>query len=226
MGAWHIDDSLSRQHSCWLGKIEWTRASTREEPDLWRKPLEREAVVLRERFPDKDSLASDPLILAARTAYEAYGVNPRRYPPASEALIRRVALQQQPVPAINQMVDFNNLVSLRTLCPVGSYDRDRIVGDVTFLRGGAGHRYAAIGGSEFIAENFPTFVDNAGPFGGSSRDSVRTMVTQSAANITTVLMAYADPMSHGLDRILRKAIEEAVNAGLRLESHEWIAPAS
>src|ERR1700759_1421300 len=98
MHIWHIDDSLLRQHACWLAKIEWTRAINQTAADLWRTALEQVAGTLRERFPDKVSLAANPLIQAARTAYEAYGVNPRRHPPASEALIRRVALQHQPVP--------------------------------------------------------------------------------------------------------------------------------
>jgi DNA/RNA-binding domain of Phe-tRNA-synthetase-like protein len=53
------------------------------------------------------------------------GVKPRRYPPSNQKLLE-FALKHGTLPAINNMVDAYNLVSLRTLCSLGAHDTDRI----------------------------------------------------------------------------------------------------
>ena len=221
MTHWTIDNGLSQKHACWLGKIEWGEVQVVQDAERWGAALEREAEALRKRFPDKESLDGNPLIQSAATAYRAYGVNPRRYPPACEALIKRV-IQGKPVPIINSMVDLNNLLSLRTLCPVGSYNLNRVVGDVSFQLGLPTHEYTAIGGSQFAAHNFPTFVDEEGPFGGCSRDSMRTLVVPETIRITTMVMSFENPESHGLDEILKTTIQEVADAGFGAGHHEWI----
>lgn len=221
--VWSVDPELTSRHGCWLGKLDWREAAVTTDGGMWRSALEEAALELNRRFPEKSELAQHPCIQAAREAYTAYGVNPKRYPPASEALARRV-LSGKPLPTINTLVDFNNLLSLRTLLPVGSYDRSRIRGAVRFQRGAAGQSYLAIGNEAFSAEGFPTFFDEEGPFGGATRDSLRTMVKPGATEVTTIVMAFVEPGPHALGELIRQHIQLAEAAGLgRLESFEWIS---
>src|SRR5262245_7943232 len=95
-----IDTGLSRRHRCWLGRVDWTATDVVEDPDRWGSELAKAAAAILKRFPERDRLGGNPCIAAAARAYEAYGLNPKRYPPASEALIKRV-LAQKPLPTIN-----------------------------------------------------------------------------------------------------------------------------
>lgn len=223
MNGWSIDPELVRKHPCWLGRIDWALAEVTQDPSVWRTEIADAVKTLTERFRNRDALGTDPQMAAGRRAYTAYGVDPKRHPSAAEALLKRV-LANKPVPAINTMVDFNNLLSLSTLVPVGSYDRGRIQGDVTFQLGRAGASYVAIGGTPFNAEGFPTFVDETGPFGGSSRDSERTMVRLGPVEVTTVVMSFADPQRQGIDAIVRRLLDRASAKGLsRAADLTWIA---
>jgi DNA/RNA-binding domain of Phe-tRNA-synthetase-like protein len=190
---------------------------------MWRAALDEASQELNRRFPDKAELANHVCIQAARDAYTAYGVNPKRYPPASEALAKRV-LGGKPLPAINTMVDFNNLLSLQMLLPVGSYNRAEIKGAVTFQRGAPGQSYTAIGGDPFSAEGFPTFFDEVGPFGGTTRDSLRTLVKPGVTEVVTLVMSFVDPRAHNFDGVIRQQVQRAEALGLgKVQSFTWIS---
>lgn len=66
---------------------------------------------------------------AWRTAYRAFGVNPRRARPSVDALLRRGEL-----PAINRVVDAYNLVSVRHELPIGGEDLDAYDGPARLVR--------------------------------------------------------------------------------------------
>ena len=83
-------------------------------------------------------------IAATRKAYKSLGKDPARYRPSAEALTRR-ALQGKDLYSISNVVDCVNLTSLTTGHSIGAYDLDRVVGDITFDRGGEDQDYLAIG---------------------------------------------------------------------------------
>jgi DNA/RNA-binding domain of Phe-tRNA-synthetase-like protein len=74
-----------------------------------------------------ENVATLPRIAAWREAYRALGVKPSEFRPSVEALIRRVA-KNDPLPAINAMVDLGNLVSIQHLLPIGAHAIDILRG--------------------------------------------------------------------------------------------------
>ena len=66
---------------------------------------------------------------AWREAYRAFGVNPRRARPSVDALLRRPEL-----PAINQVVDAYNAVSVGYELPIGGEDLDAYEGHARLVR--------------------------------------------------------------------------------------------
>lgn len=170
-----IDSRLWSLHPIWLGLTEWRNTEVIAAPEMWRADLDKVSAALAARFPDRNDLTSDLRIAAGRAAYVSYGLNPKRYPPASESLIRR-AISGKPLPSINTFVDFNNVMSLNTRSPSGSYNPQALQGKILLRLGARGERYTAIGNDTFNLENFPTLCDEGGPFGGTTRDSLRTMV--------------------------------------------------
>jgi len=74
-------------------------------------------------------LIEHPHIAVWRSAYQQFGVKPKKYPSSIENLVRRV-LNGYTIGHINTLVDLYNQVSLKYLLPVGGEDLDQTQGDI------------------------------------------------------------------------------------------------
>lgn len=136
-----------------------------------------------------DNLTEQINIKASRQAYKKLGKEPSRYRVSSEALIRRI-LQNKGLYKINNVVDTNNLISLETGYSVGSYNLAKIQGDIIFRIGKEGEQYQGIGKELINIEKLPVFVDEIGPYGSPTSDSMRAMITEDSKEILTVLISF------------------------------------
>jgi DNA/RNA-binding domain of Phe-tRNA-synthetase-like protein len=126
----------------------------------------------------------------ARELYRAFGVDPTKTRPSSEALLRRV-LREKPLPRIVNAVDLCNLLALRFLLPIGLYDVSKLRGPVLLRRGEPGEYYAGIRKDRVHLEGRPVLVDQDGPFGNPTSDSLRTCVDESTRTLWMVVFAPA-----------------------------------
>ena len=127
----------------------------------------------------------------ARQLYRALGIDPTSTRPSSEALLRRI-LQGKPFPSVNSAVEVCNLCSTSFLLPIGLYDAAKIRGVVTLRRGEPGESYPGIRKDAVNVAGRPVLVDELGPFGNPSSDSLRTSVTESTSSLFMVIFAPAD----------------------------------
>ncbi len=135
--------------------------------------------------------ASIPGLEPARRLYRAFGIDPTRTRPSSEALLRRV-LQGKPLPRILNAVDLCTLCSLRFLLPIGLYDAERIRGRVVLRTGGPGEAYPGVRKEVVRLEGRPVLADQEGPFGNPTADSMRTAVRTETRSLWMVVFAPAD----------------------------------
>jgi DNA/RNA-binding domain of Phe-tRNA-synthetase-like protein len=133
-----------------------------------------------------ESLAEAEPIRAIRTLFRSWGMDPSKYRPASEALLRRV-VQGKGLYRVSNVVDVSNLVSIETGWPLGCYDRLRINEPVVLRHGLLGENYEGIGKKTWNLEGRPVLADPAGPFGSPISDSTRSMITESATNVVIVI---------------------------------------
>jgi DNA/RNA-binding domain of Phe-tRNA-synthetase-like protein len=126
----------------------------------------------------------------ARKLYRAFGIDPTRTRPSSEALLRRV-LQGKPLPQILNAVDLCNLCALQFLLPIGLYDAGRIHGPVTLRRGAPSESYQGVRKDEVHLEGRIVLADEEGPFGNPTADSLRTAVTIETRSLWMVIFAPA-----------------------------------
>jgi len=133
----------------------------------------------------------------ARRLYKAFGIDPTRTRPSSEALLRRV-LQGKPLPRISNAVDLCNHCALRFLLPIGLYDAGKIKGAVTLRRGRAGESYPGIRKEDVHLEGRPILADAEGPFGNPTSDSLRTCVDGTTRSLWMVIFA---PSGYPRDRL-------------------------
>jgi DNA/RNA-binding domain of Phe-tRNA-synthetase-like protein len=151
---------------------------------------------LREKYGEGKS-AEVPGASDARTFYKAVGLDPTKYRPSNEALLRR-ALKGEALYRINTLVDALNLSSLRFQLPFGLYDVAHVEPPVVLRKGLAGESYEGIRKGPVHVEGRPVLVDAKGPFGNPTSDSARTMITLDAK--VALVVAYA-PAGYSLARL-------------------------
>ena len=78
----------------------------------------------------KETLKDHPTVRALRDFYWRMSIDPTKTRPSSEALARRFIISKR-IPKINNVVDAGNIASIETLVPIGIYDANKIIGDVT-----------------------------------------------------------------------------------------------
>ncbi|MBS4193498.1 B3/B4 domain-containing protein [Lederbergia citri] len=121
-----------------------------------------------------------------RMIFKRLGKDPNRYRHSAEALYRRVK-KQQFLPSMNSAADINNFFSLKYRIPIGIYDKDKIIGDITLRIGRKDEKYEGLNGRENQIENIIVSADQEGPFGSPFVDSTRTAVTNNTKNALQIV---------------------------------------
>lgn len=150
--------------------------------------IESECKRIENTYDTKD-VSSIENINDSRLAYRSIGKDPTRYRLSSEALFRRVS-KGDGLYIINNIVDINNLISLKSAYSVGTYDLDKIVGQINFTVGGEGESYKGIGKGSVNIENLPVFEDEEGKFGSTTSDSTRAMINDDSVHILMNIISF------------------------------------
>jgi DNA/RNA-binding domain of Phe-tRNA-synthetase-like protein len=153
-----------------------------------------------------ESLAEADAIRHVRSMFREWGIDPSKYRPSSEALLRRV-VQGKGLYRVSNIVDIGNLDSIETGWPYGCYDRARIQSPVEFRHGAPGERYEGIGKRVWHLEGRPVLADAEGPFGSPISDSTRSMITEAAVETLTVIYAPAGASDAALEMAMTRLTE-------------------
>ena len=148
-----------------------------------------------------ESLAEAPAIRAVRAMFREWGMDPSKYRPSSEALLRRV-VQGKGLYRVSNAVDICNLGSIQTGWPFGCYDRARIRPLIELRHGAAGETYEGIGKKMWHLDGRPVLADPDGPFGSPISDSTRSMITESAREILVVIYAPSGVPDSGVEEAM------------------------
>jgi DNA/RNA-binding domain of Phe-tRNA-synthetase-like protein len=167
-----------------IKSIEFRGVRIEQTPTDLRTILERLASEAGERYKSA-TISEIPVVKAVRTIFHRTGVDPTRYRPSSEALLRRV-LKGKGLYSINSAVDVVNYFSLKTLLPMGVFDADSVKPPVEFRAGREGETYQGVGRDVLNLSGFPLLADADGPFGSAVSDSVRTRVTDGTTRLLWV----------------------------------------
>ncbi len=168
------------------------------------RDIDQKCAELRRNFT-VESLAEYEPIVAVRAMFRGWGMDPSKYRPSSEALLRRV-VQGKGLYNVSNVVDLTNLGSIETGWPYGVYNREAISGRICLRLGLPGEKYEGIGRRVWHLEGRPVLADTAGPFGSPISDSTRTQVQE---GVTEVLTAIYAPSSARLEAITEAAGRQA-----------------
>ncbi len=169
-----------------LGVLQAEVTVSRHDQVLW---WEIDECVSQLASTTVEGIAAITAVQALRATYKALGTDPSRYRGSNEALLRRIA-QGKGLYKINTVVDINNLVSLESHRSVASYDRTKLGDRIVFRRGGEGESYEGIGKGAINVHGLPVFADEEGPFGSSTSDSQRAMITSQTTQLLMVIIGF------------------------------------
>lgn len=172
-----------------LGCINYSVDVVKGSEELW-KEIDKQISDITKNMSMED-VYKEKNIEDSRMLYKSIGKDPHRYRVSSEALIRRI-VQGKGLYKINNVVDANNLISIKSKLSVGSYDIDKLGENLTFRIGKKGESYKGIGKDIVNTENLPVFSDEFGAYGSPTSDSEKAMITNDTKNVLTVLIAFSD----------------------------------
>jgi len=163
-------------------KVESSADTLWEEISNYCDVLKREILI--------EELEALPRIKDGREAYKRLGKAPSRYRLSSEALIRRV-LQGKGVYKINNIVEINNLISLKSMFPVGSYNIENLHPPISLRIGKEGEQYKGIGKELININSLPLLTDSISSFGSPTSDSERAMITNKVSKILMCIFSFS-----------------------------------
>ncbi len=177
-----------------------------------------------ETFKPVERLRDHPLVKAYRGFMWSLGIDPTKVRPSSEALVRRI-INKGSLPRINSIVDAGNLVSCKTLVPIGIYDLDVIKMPLVLRLSSGGEEFRPIGGKpSTLKKGLPILVDSLGrvihlyPY----RDSEVSMVRETTRNIL-IIGAGVKGVSH---KIVEDSVKEVASLVRRFSGGESIVEAA
>ena len=166
-----------------------------------------------------EDIASLTRIKDAREVYKKLGKAPSKYRVSSEALMRRI-LQKKGIYKINNIVEINNLISLKSNFAVGSYNVENIQSPICLTVGEEGEKYKGIGKELINIENLPVLSDSISTFGSPTSDSERAMITNKVDEIIMCIYSFSgkDEVESYLNyaKVLLEKYADAKNISIRL----------
>ncbi len=193
-----------------VGHILFTGVNVEKSNSAVDALVQEASAEVSRKFPNPESILEDPVVKGFRTLFSKLGTDPTKERPSGEALIRRVS-SGKGIYRINTVVDVNNVVSMLTACPCGSYDADRLQGNITLVIGKQGESYTGFGNKEINAENKLFTRDELSIFGGLTADSQRTSITTNTKKVLTLIYLPPEAPEETLQKAVKIAKEKMVD---------------
>ena len=152
-----------------------------------RSFIDNELEKISRFFKTREDIYNDEIIIGLRSLYKCWKIDPSRYRPSPERLLRKITGGSS-FNFINNIVDLSNIISMKYRIPVSLYDLDKINGELILKKSTNEDKYLGITGMEIGTKDKVLFYDNTGAAGSPTTDSRRTMVTDSTVNL--IFIAY------------------------------------
>ncbi len=147
-----------------------------------------------------------PGVQEARKLFRLLGIEPTKYRPASEALLRR-AIKQKPFSSVNNLVDVGNWCALDFLLPNGAYDMQKLEPPIKLRLGLADESYQGLTNQPVHLENRYCLADRKGAFGSPKTDSRRSAINSATTEALIVQYATTDFDTRRLEELTKQFSE-------------------
>lgn len=193
-----------------LAVTELTFINSKYDDELWQNHLNPLLKKVEQTY-STEKIREDERISSTKQAYRQLGLDPSRYRPSSESLLRRVS-KGKGLYQINTLVDINNYLSILFRLPVGSYDVEQMTASIHYGVGQAGESYEAIGKKRMDINHFPVLIDEKGPFGSPISDSTKAMISLDTTHALLVVYSFDQPEEElvEIQQQSRKVLQELI----------------
>lgn len=171
--------------------------------DRIKKHVKSELEKICSVFKTREDVYSDEIIRGLRELYKSWKIDPSRYRPSPERILRKLTGGKD-FSFINNLVDLANIISVKYRIPVSLYDLAKVEGNLIIKKCENEGTYIGITGMEIGTKDKVLFFDNIGPLGSPTTDSDRAKITESTEKI--VFLVYG-PENVGED-YLNKMLAE------------------
>ncbi len=127
-------------------------------------------------------------ISSVRETYKKLGLK-SDYIGSNESLLKRIK-KDNPLYKINNVVEVNNLISITSRRSVGSYDREKLNGEIVFRPGEENEEYIGTTKRQLKLKGLPLLADEVGAFGSPTSDSQRALISNTTKSIMTVIFSF------------------------------------
>jgi DNA/RNA-binding domain of Phe-tRNA-synthetase-like protein len=171
--------------------------------------IAEECAGIRARFASEAVMRSAPEVVAFQEIHRRVGRNPRGEQSSVEALLT-FAHRRGRLPAVNNLVDAYNLVSVRSGCSLGAHDLDRLVPPVSLRVLTAPQPFVALGSRTPAAVNAGeyAYVDGRGSV-LCRLDVVQADFSKITADTANALLIIEATAAHPPEAV-RKTFDDAV----------------
>jgi len=176
-----------------------------------RKQVEEEV-----RKRDYKFYLEDKNVVSWINQFKNMGLNPKEIMPAQIAMIKRICMGRE-IPNINTIVDLANIMACKSKLPVGSFDLDKISGNIVLRISKRGEKYLPL--FEVTEEEVPegeiVYADDEKIFSRYSKDCDITKITSDTKNAFFVIDGTKDVSSGEILKYLNGLeilIKEILNA--------------
>lgn len=137
-----------------------------------------------------------------RTIFKKVGKDPNRYHHSAEALYRRVQ-KYQFLQSMNSATDLNNFFSLQYEIPIGIYDLQKLLGDVTMRLGEEGEEFIGLNGRMNNLHHLIITADEKEPFGSPFVDSERSLVSEATKDAIQIIYLRPSMDKHNAEAMVK-----------------------
>jgi DNA/RNA-binding domain of Phe-tRNA-synthetase-like protein len=156
-----------------------------------------------------DPISQHPYIASWRNLYRSFGTKAADFHSSTEALVRR-AIKTQQLPQINTAVDTYNAVSIKHLVPMGGFDTDHVVGDISLRFSSGNEAFTGLGSDEreytYPGEVVYTDAERILTRRWNYRDCVETMITEKTVNLVMFIDGSPETPRVEVDEALKELL--------------------
>jgi|APSaa5957512622_1039677.scaffolds.fasta_scaffold56057_2 DNA/RNA-binding domain of Phe-tRNA-synthetase-like protein len=180
------------------------------------KPLKKEVLEVvnsvRDKYPSRIEMYVANAIKGMRDLFKRNGTDPSKYAPSAEALLKRI-IDGKDLYRINNVVEGNNMGSMKFELPMGVYNMDNLTGDVVFQFGTNSEVMETMAKGGMNMENTLLTRDDEKPFGSPVSDSPRAMIAGNTKNVLLLVYGTSDVgeeyVAQATEYTAKKIIEHA-----------------
>ena len=162
---------------------------------------------ISEVFKCREDIYNDEIIQGLRTLYKSWKIDPSRYRPSPERILRKLTSGKD-FSFINNIVDIANIVSVSYRIPVSLYDLTNVKGNLIIKKCESEGTYTGITGMEIGTKDKVLIFDDIGPLGSPTTDAERAKITESTDKLIFLVYGPENVGEEYLNRMITEFSEK------------------